>query len=94
MDHQKVGYMGADPGCCQCICLVLFYHIHNAVYHGGSHNHWDPSCKVGQIQDHKGYLTLIIALDSIYLNLYDDIAIRLSEGGSQACADDLYAYKV
>ena len=46
------------------------------------------------MQDHKGYLILIIALDSIYLNLYDDIANRLSEGVSQPCADDSSAYKV
>ena len=48
--------------------------------------HGDLSCEVGQVWDNEGYLILIIALDSIYLNLYDDIANGLSEGVSQACA--------
>ena len=34
----------------------------------------DPSHEVGQIQDYEGYLILIIALDSIYLNPYDDVS--------------------
>ena len=39
-------------------------------------------------------MILIIALDSIYLNPYDVIANRLSEGVSQACADDSSAHEV
>ena len=54
----------------------------------GSQDHKDPSHKVGQIWDYEGYLILIIGLDSIYLNPYDDVANRSSEGVSQACADD------
>ena len=75
--------MGIDPGCCQYIYLLPSYHIHEAAYHGGSQEHEGPSLKVGQIQDYEGYLMLIIALDSIYLNPYNDIANRLSEGVSQ-----------
>ena len=61
--------MGIDPGCHQCIYLLLSYHICNdAAYCGGSQDHGDPSHKVGQIWDYEGYLILIIALDSIYLN--------------------------
>ena len=93
-DCQRVGYMGIDPGCHQCIHLTLFYHFHNAAYHRGFQDHGDPSHEVGQIQDYEGYLILIIALDSIYLDLYDDIVNRSSEGVSQACADDSPAYKV
>ena len=93
-DCQKVGYPGIDPGCCQCTYLSFFYHIHNVAYCGHSQDHRGPSHKVGQIQDYEGYLILIIALDSISLNPYDDIANRLSEGVSQACADDSSAYKV
>ena len=63
-------------------------------YCEGSQDHRDPGHKVGQIQDYKGYFILIIALDSIYLNLYDDLANRSSEGVSQACTDDSSAYKV
>ena len=92
--HQKVGYKGVDPGCCQCIHLTLFYHIHDAAYHGGSQHHGDPSCKVGQIWDYEGYLMLIITLDSIYLNPYDDVANGSSEGVSQACTDNSSAYEV
>ena len=86
--------MGVDPGCCQCIYLPLSYNIHNAAYCGSSQDHGDPSHKVGQIQDYEGYLILIIALDSIYLNPYDDIASRSSEGASQACADNSSTHKV
>ena len=91
---QNVGYRGIDPGCCQCIYLSLFYHIHNAAYCGGSQDHGDLSCEVGQIWDYEGYLILSIALYSIYLNPYDDIANRSSEGVSQACVDDSSAYEV
>ena len=94
LDHQKVGYMGVDPGCHRCVYLILSYHIHDVVYHGGSQDHGDPSCEVGQIWNYEGYLVLIMALDSIYLNPYDDIANRSSEAVSQACIDDLSTYKV
>ena len=63
-------------------------------YCGGSQDHGDLQCKVGQIWDYKGYLILIIALDSIDLNPYDYVANRSSEGVSQACADDSSAHKV
>ena len=63
-------------------------------YSGGSQDHRDLSHKAGQIWDYKGYLIPIIALDSIYLNLYDDVANRSSEGVSQACADDSSAHEV
>ena len=36
-------------------------------YHGGSKDHGNLSCEIGQVQDYKGYLILIIALDSVYL---------------------------
>ena len=49
--------------------------------------------EVGQIWNYEGCL-ILIALDSIDLNLYDDIANRSSEGVSQACTDDSPAYKV
>ena len=52
------------------------------------------SHKVGQTWDYEGYLILIIALVSIYLNPYDDIANRSSEGVSQACTDNSSAHKV
>ena len=72
---QKEGHPGIDPGCHQqCIYFLLFYHIHEVVYHRCSQDNGDPSCEVRQIQDYQGFLILIIALDSIYLNLYDDIA--------------------
>ena len=93
-NHQKVAYTGVNPRCHQCIQLFLFYHIHDVAYHGGSQEHGDPSCKVGQIWDYEGYLILLIALDSIYLNLYDDVANRLSEGVSQACTDNSSAREV
>ena len=86
--------MGIDPGCLQCIYLLLSYHIHDAAYCGRSQDHRDPSHKVGQIRDYEGYLILIIALDSIYFNLYYDIANRLSDGVSQACADDSSTHEV
>ena len=86
--------MGVDPGCHQHVYLLLSYHIHDVVYCGGSQDHRDLNHKVGQIWDYEGYLILIIALDSIYLNLYYDVANRPSEGVSQACPDDSSAYKV
>ena len=52
------------------------------------------SCEVGQIWDYEGYLILVIALESIYLNPYDDVAKGSSEGVSQAYAGDSSAYKV
>ena len=93
-DCKKVGYMGIDPVCHQCIYLSFFYHIHDVAYSGGSQNHGDLNHNVGQIWDYEGYLILIIALDSIYLNPYDDVANRLIEGVSQACADYSSAYEV
>ena len=93
-DHQKVGYMGTHPGCCQCIYLSSFYHIQDMAHHGGSQDHGDLSCEVGQIWDYESYLILIIALDSIYLNPYDDIANRSSEGVFQACTGDSSNHKV
>ena len=90
---QKVGHMDIDLGCSQCVYL-LFYYIYNAAYCGGSQDHRDLSHKVGQIHDYEGYLILIISLDSIYLNPYDDIANRLSKGVSQACTDDSSTHKV
>ena len=86
--------MGVDPGCHQCVYLILFHHFHDVAYHGGSQDHRDLSCEVGEIQDYEGYPILIIALDSIYLNLYDNIVNMSSDGVSQACADDSSAYKV
>ena len=70
--------MSIDPGCHQCVHLTLFYHIHDMAYHGGSQDHGDPSCEGGQIWDYEGYPILMIALDSIYLNPYDDVASGLS----------------
>ena len=93
-DCQKVGYMGIDPGHCQCVYLILFYHIHDATYHGGSKDHWDPSHKIGQVWDHEGYQIFIVALDSICLNPYDDVAKGLSGGIFQTCTDYSSAYKV
>ena len=86
--------MDIDPGCHQCAYLLLSYCIHDTKYCGGSQDHGDPSCKVGQIQDYEGYLILIIALDFMYLNPYEDIANRSSESVSQAYADDASAHKV
>ena len=83
--------MGIDPG---CIYLILSHHIHDRAYCGGPQDHGDLSCEAGQIWDYEGYLILIIALDSIYLNLYDDISNRSSEGVSQACTDDLSAQEI
>ena len=39
-------------------------------------------------------MILIITLDSIYLKPNDDVAKRSSEGVSQACADDSFAYEI
>ena len=86
--------MGVDARHQQCVYLSLFYHIHDAAYHWGSEDHGEPSYKGGQVQDNEGYLILIIALNSIYLNPYDDIAYGSNEGVSQACTDDLSTYKV
>ena len=91
---QKIGHPGIDPGCCQHIHLTFLYHIHNAAYCGDSQDHGDPSHKIGQVWDYKGYLVLIIALDSVYLNPYDDIANWSSEGISQSYTGDLTAYEV
>ena len=56
------------------VSISLFYHIHDVAYCGGSKDHGDPSHKVGQVWDNESYVILILALDSIYLNLYDDVA--------------------
>ena len=93
-DHQKVGNTGVDPGCCQCIYLFFFYHIHDLAYCRDSQYHGFQSHKVGQIQDYEGYLILIIALNSIYFNPYDDVANRSNEGVSKACTDELSTYEV
>ena len=73
---QKISHPDVYPRCCQGIYLTLLYHVHNVAHHGGSQNHGDLGHKVGEIWDYQGYLILIIALDSIYLNPYDDIAHR------------------
>ena len=86
--------MGIDPWCCQCIYLILSYHVHDTAYCGGPQDQGDLSHEAGQIWDYEGYLILIIAMDSIYLNPYDNIANRSSEGVSQACTDDSSAYEV
>ena len=86
--------MGFDPRHYQCVYLSLFYHIHDAAYCGGSKDHGDLSHEGGQVQDNKGYLILIVALDSIYLNPYDDIANGSNQDVSQACTDDSSAYEI
>ena len=52
------------------------------------------SHEVGPIWGYKGYLILIIAPDSFYMNQYDDVANRLSESVSQDCTDDSSAHRV
>ena len=52
------------------------------------------SCQVGPIQDYKFFLILIIALDSIYLNMYNDIANWSCEVISQTFVGDSSAYEV
>ena len=37
-------------------------------------NNRDLQHKIWQVQDYQGYSIFIIALDSVHLNLYDDIA--------------------
>ena len=93
-NHQNVGHTGINPGCHQCIYLLLSYHVHDMAYCGGFQDHRDPCHEVGQIPDYEGYLILIITLDSSYLNPYDDVASRSSEGVSQACTDDLSTHEV
>ena len=79
LNHQKVGHLGVDPRYHQHVYLLLLDHIHDMAYYGGSQDHRDPNHEVRQIWDYQGYLILIMALDSIYLNPYDDIANRLSK---------------
>ena len=57
----------------------LLSHVQDAAYCGAPQDHRDLSHEVGQIWDYEGYLILIIALDSIYLNPYDDVANRLGK---------------
>ena len=76
LNCQKIGHLGTDPRHHQYIYLLLLYHIHKVAYCGGSKDHGDPNHKVRQIWDYQGYLILIVALDSVYLNLYDDVANR------------------
>ena len=91
---QEIGYSGIDPRGCQGIYLSLPYHIHDAAYCGGSEDHRDPCHGVGQIQDFQGYLILIITLDSVHLNSYDDIAHRSGKHVSQAYTGDPSVYEV
>ena len=78
----------------QCVYLSLFHHIHDATYYRGSKDHRDPSHEVGQVWVNEGYLILIIALHSIYLNLYHDVTNGSREGVSQACTDNSSAHQV
>ena len=78
LNYQNIGHTGVNPGCHQCVYLLLSYHIHGVAYRGGSQDDGDLSCKARQIQDYQGYLILFIALDSVHLSLYDDIVNRLS----------------
>ena len=60
----------------------------------GSQDHGDPSHKIKQFLDNEGYLIFIIALESFYLNPYNDIAKGSSEGISQTFPDYSSTYDV
>ena len=94
LNHQKVCHPGVYPRCHQGIYLPLLYHIHIAAYCGGFQDQGDLSCEAGQIWDYQGYLILIIALDSVYLNPYDDVAHQSGKHIPQAYAGNLSAYEV
>ena len=65
---------GISPRHCQGIYFSLFHDIHNVDYGGEPQDSRDPFCEFQLIQDKQGYLVLIIALDSIYLNPGNNIA--------------------
>ena len=48
--------------------------------------------QIGQIQDYQGYLVLIVALDSSYLNPYDDVAKKSGKHILQAYTGDSSAH--
>ena len=54
--------------------FLLLHDIHGAAYSWGSHDKWDSFCKLLFIKDNQGYLVLVIALDSIYMNLDNNVA--------------------
>ena len=57
-----------------------------------SQNDRDPCHEVGQIWDDQGYLILIIAPDSVYLNPYDDVAHRMGKHIPEAYIGDTSAH--
>ena len=61
-------------------------------YCRGSQNDWDLCHKTWQVWDHQGYLVFVIALDSIHLNPYDNIAQMFGQCIPQAYTGDLSAY--
>ena len=67
-------HAGIHPRHCQGIYFPLFHDIYNMAYSGGSQNNGDPFHKLLFIWDYQGYLVFIIALDSIHLNLDNNIA--------------------
>ena len=52
------------------------------------------TAKIGQIQDYQHYLVLTIALDTLYLNLYDYIAHRAGKYVSQAYTGNSSTHEV
>ena len=50
------------------------------------------AAKFDMSMNHQAYLVFIIALDSIHLNLYDDVPQRSGQCIPQACTGDSTAY--
>ena len=69
LDCQKVGHMGIDPGCHRCLYLILFYHIHDVAYCGGSQDHRDLNHKL----DKSGTTRAICSHHSPGLHLLEPI---------------------
>ena len=88
LDCHKISYMGIDPRHCQCVYLTLFITFMMWPIVGVPRITGTQAMKLDKSGDNEGYLILIIALGSIYLNSYNDIANWLSEDVSQACTDD------
>ena len=67
-----MGYPGICPRCFQDVNLL--HHINYAADGRGPQDNGDSGCEVRYVQNYQGYLVFVITLNSIYLNLDNNIA--------------------
>ena len=88
LDCKKISHSDIYPRHCQCIYLLLLNHIYNVAYCGSPQNNGYLFYNIWQVQYYQGYLILIIALDSVHLIRYGNVAYQLGKCITQTHTGD------